>query len=156
MYITIFVMASIITIVAATNRTDKILYVDESAIASTEKESVAVTNSNTDKVASSETNSRENDSIAETENTATEQTTEPETTQEQTTEAATEPVSATQIKITADTLKVRAEASQDAEMIGLVDMDDVFDVISQNGEWVEINYNGSTGYISAEFTEIIE
>ena len=41
-------------------------------------------------------------------------------------------------------------------MLGMVDMDDVFEVVSQTGDWIEINYNGNTGYISAEFVETVE
>ncbi len=131
MYVTIFVMASLITIAAAVNRTGKVDYIDESMIASTEKESVALKNSNTNKVAATETNASTTEAPIE------------ETTQPQTTELQTESVSVAKLKVTADTLKVRAQASQESEMIGMVDRDQIFDVISQNGEWIEINYNGN-------------
>lgn len=145
MYVVIFAMASLITIAAAANRTGKIEYVDESLIASTEKESLAVKNSSTNKVASTETNAQ-----------ATTEAVTEEATQPQTTESPTEPVSVIQVRVIADTLIVRSQASQDSDMIGMVDMDQVFDVISQNGDWIEINYNGTTGYISSEFTEVVE
>lgn len=146
MYGIIFVIAGIITIAAALNRTDKIAYVDESKLASTQRESVAIKNSTTQKVAVSETD-------AQTTAKAVETMTEPEVTQE--TETQTEQVAGMRIRVTADTLKVRSEASTDAEILGMVDMDEMFDVISQNGSWIEINYNGTKGFISSEFTEII-
>ena len=151
MYVTIFVMASVITIAAAMNRTDDVMYIDETQLADVQKESVEIKNSSTNKVSSVETGTE----------TTTKVITEPETTErqtkkQQTTESRTEQTTGTKIRVTADTLKVRAEASQDSEMLGMVDMDSVFDVISQRGEWIEINYNGMTGYINSEFTEFVE
>lgn len=152
MYITIFVMASVITIAAAMNRTDEVMYVDETKLAEVPRESVEIKNSSTNKVSSMET-----DTKVVTEQKATEtQTTQSQTKEPQTTELRTEQTTGTKIRVTADTLKVRAEASQDSEMLGMVDMDSVFDVISQRGEWIEINYNGMTGYINSEFTEFVE
>lgn len=151
MYVTIFVMASVITIAAAMNRTDDVMYVDETKIAEAPRESVEIKNSSMNKVSSMETGAEmTTKTIAEPE------TTERQTKKQQTTESRTEQTTGTKIRVTADTLKVRAEASQDSEMLGMVDMDSVFDVISQRGEWIEINYNGMTGYINSEFTEFVE
>ena len=70
-----------------------------------------------------------------------------------TTEVATEPVPATQVKVIADTLNVRDQANEDAEVLGMVDQDEVFEVISQQGDWVEINYNGNNGFVKSEYVE---
>ena len=155
MYVTIFVIAAMITIVAAMNRTDKIAYIDESQLTYTEKESVAIDNRKTRKVAATKMQTKE----TVMEDTAVSETPMAETTVSETqeiVETATEPIAATKIKITADTLCVRAETSTDSEIVGLADMDDIYEVASQNGEWIEINYNGTKGYINSEFAEIIE
>lgn len=145
MYVAIFVIAGAITIAAAINRTDNIAYVDESQIASSEKEAVDIKNSTTQKVASTETQS---EIATEIDTTIAEPTvTEPET---------TEQVSTMRVKVTTETLFVRAQASGDSDIIGMVEIDSAYDVLSQNGEWIEIDYNGARGFINAEFTEVIE
>lgn len=156
MYISIFVIAAIITIAAAVNRTDKIAYIDESELSYTEKESVAIKNSKVWKVASEKNN--EEEAMAE-KITERESGTVPETTAVEAAGAAgttTEQISAVKVKVTADKLCVRKEASQDAELIGMADIDDTYDVVSRSDEWIEINYEGNKGYINSEFTEIIE
>lgn len=150
MYSAIFVLASIITIAAAMNRTDEIMYIDETKLAVT-KEAVEVIEGEANKVAATETEDQIT-TEAVTEMTS-EAETEPEITQAPETEPQTESV---RVKITADTLKVRKDASQDAEVLGLVGVDEEFEVISQNGQWVEIDYNGGSGFVSAEFVEIME
>lgn len=35
----------------------------------------------------------------------------------------------------------------------MVDQDEVFEVISQQGDWVEINYNGNNGFVKSEYVE---
>lgn len=153
MYVAIFVIAGIITIAAAVNRTDKIVYIDETQVVSTEKEAVDIKDSSTQKVASTDmTTEAEIETTAGTTTeaeitTAAPVVTEPETTGQ---------ISATKVRVTTETLFVRAEASTDAEVIGMLEIDSTYDVVSQSEEWVEINYNGSKGFISAEFTEIIE
>lgn len=150
MYVTIFALASFITIAAAANRTDKVVYVDESSLISAEQESVAFNNTESNKVASTDAEAKtikeSNTQPAETDTTV----------QQESAQTQTEPIASAKVKVTADTLKVRAQASQDSDMLGMVDMDDVFEVVSQTGDWIEINYNGNTGYISAEFVETVE
>ena len=138
MYGIIFLIASLITIGAASNRTDKIAYIDEKQIV----ESVAKSNAETQKLAVNKNDETTDEDIEE--ETTIEETTVEETTAEETAAAST-------IKITADTLSVRAEASLEAEVIGLVDMDQEFEVISTEGEWVQINYEGQTGYVNAAY-----
>ncbi len=139
MYGIIFLLASLITIGAASNRTDKITYIDEKQIV----ESVAKSNAETQKLAVNQ-----NDETTD-EETNEEETTIEETTVEETT--AEETVATSTVKVTADTLSVRAEASLEAEVIGLVDMNQEFEAISTEGEWVQINYEGQTGYVNAAY-----
>ena len=136
-YVCIFTVASIITIAAAVNRTDDIIHIDESQ--AMVNESVAFNNKDAQKVAAGKSTTE-----TETEDNAQ--------TQVETTEAQTE-VPATQVKVIADTLNVRDQANEDAEVLGMVDQDEVFEVISQQGDWVEINYNGNNGFVKSEYVE---
>lgn len=155
MYVGIFVMAAIITIAAAVSRNNKIEYVDTAQMTSTE--SIRVNNSNTDKVAAkAEETTKEEKTTPTTEAAA-------ESTSVATTETTTEPETTTtgnnnlelggRIRITANTLYVRAKASADSEILGMASTDDVFYVLGKEGDWVLINYQGNDGYIKAEFAE---
>lgn len=156
MYAGIFVMAAIITIAAAVSRNNKIEYVDTAQMASTE--SIRVNNSNTDKVAAKagETTKKSKKKVVTTEE-AVESTTSVEA------ETTTEPETTTtgennlelggRIKITADTLYVREEASADSSVLGMASTGDEFYVLGKEGDWVLVNYQGNDGYIKAEFAE---
>lgn len=147
MYTLIFVMASLITIVAAVYRND-VSYVDESQLAVTvKKDAIEITNGESIRVAAT----------GNVEPSA--ETTQPETTVENTTEAAeTENTNSgvAKIKVTADTLLVRSQPSQDAEILGTLDQNDVLDAVSVSGEWITISFEGQTGYVSADFVETVE
>ena len=157
MYILIFAIASVITILAAVQRDDDIAYVDEKQLAASSTEAIEIANGESVKVAAKE----------ETVETVVDETTEaaklPETTEEPTeeetkTEAATEkevPTLSQKIRITADTLTVRSDASQDAESLGLVDEGEVFEILSVKNEWIQISFEGQTGYVNAEFVELV-
>ena len=60
------------------------------------------------------------------------------------------------MKITADTLYVRDAGSSDGNIIGYAAMGDEFEVVANEGEWIKIQYNVVTGYVNAEFAEIVE
>ena len=156
MYAGIFVMAAIITIAAAVSRNNKIEYVDTAQMASTE--SIRVNNSNTDKVAAKaeKTTKKSKKKVVTTEE-AVESTTSVEA------ETTTEPETTTtgennlelggRIKITADTLYVREEASADSSVLGMASTGDEFYVLGKEGDWVLVNYQCNDGYIKAEFAE---
>ena len=146
-YVCIFTVASIITIAAAVNRTDDIIHIDESQ--AMVNESVAFNNKEAQKVAAGKSTT---ETVTEDNAQTQEETTEAQT-EAATTEVATEPVPATQVKVIADTLNVRDQANEDAEVLGMVDQDEVFEVISQQGDWVEINYNGNNGFVKSEYVE---
>jgi hypothetical protein len=57
------------------------------------------------------------------------------------------------IKITADTLYVREEASADSSVLGMASTGDEFYVLGKEGDWVLVNYQGNDGYIKAEFAQ---
>ena len=117
-----FTVASIITIAAAVNRTDDIIHIDESQ--AMVNESVAFNNKDAQKVAAGKSTT---ETVTEDNAQTQEETTEAQT-EAATTEVATEPVPATQVKVIADTLNVRAQANEDAEVLGMVDQDEVFEV----------------------------
>lgn len=131
MYIGIFAIASIITIASVVSRTDqnKVVLIDDSQLAVTEQESIAMKNKDTQKVAAKD-----------------------ETEQE--TSESKEQESGTKVTIKVDVLNVRSEASQDAEALGIVNEGEIFQIISQGSEWIEIDYNGNNGFVKAEFVEV--
>ena len=121
-------------------------------------ESIRVNKSNTDKVAAKaeETTKKSKKKVVTTEE-AVESTTSAEA------ETTTEPETTTtgennlelggRIKITADTLYVREEASADCAVLGMASTGDEFYVLVKEGDWVLVNYQGNDGYIKAEFAE---
>lgn len=48
-------------------------------------------------------------------------------------------------------VNVRNAASQDAEKIGTAHGNETYNVIEEQGEWLKIEYNGTVGYVKAEF-----
>lgn len=151
-YVCIFVVASIITIAASVNRTDQIVYIDEE-LASQVKESIAFKDKDTQKVAVSESIPEEtaSDGMENETESITDVPTEPETTIDET---ETEQSMSDKIRVAVETLNVRAQADEEAEVLGMADEDDVYEVISNQGEWIEINFNGNNGFVKAEFVEI--
>lgn len=66
-----------------------------------------------------------------------------------------EEVGNTIVTIRTDALRIRKEPSTDAEVHGLIAQDDALDVIEVlNDEWISVDYNDETGYVSAEFVNI--
>ena len=130
MYIGIFAVASIITIasvVSRTDQTDKAVLIDVSQMAVTERESIAMKNKDTQKVAAKGEAGQE---------------------------TSKEQESGSKVTIKVDVLNVRSEASQEAEALGIVNEGETFQIISQGNEWIEIDYNGNNGFVKAEFVEI--
>ena len=56
-----------------------------------------------------------------------------------------------QATVTGQTLRVRKEASIDAEVLGMVAEGDVFEEVSEEDGWVVIDFEGADGYISSEY-----
>ena len=64
-------------------------------------------------------------------------------------------VGITLAKVSTDTLRVRDEPWGDSEIIGLVPKDEVHEVIGDSdGEWIKIDYEGTDGYVVAEYVDI--
>lgn len=128
-YVGIFAIASIVTLVAVASRSDRDVFINKSQVAVTEMESIAMKDKDTQKVAAK-------GQIVD------------ETTKD------SEPESGSRVTIKVDTLNVRSEASQESDALGIVDKGETFQIISQGTEWIEIDYNGNNGFVKVEFVEI--
>lgn len=53
-----------------------------------------------------------------------------------------------------DNIRVRKAAGTDAAVAGLAELGDVYTVTNLTDGWVEINYDGETGYVSQEFANV--
>lgn len=170
-YLGIFVTAAIITIAAASSRTDKITYVDMAKMTSIE--SIELNNSKTDKVAAQVESTTEATSYEDATDDVVDESTDdvpandsdeeitqnvPETSTEQKVDedSANNLELGARVQVTADTLYVRAEMSTDSDIVGIASMDDEFYVLEKEGEWVLINYQGQDGYVKAEFLKSAE
>ena len=59
-------------------------------------------------------------------------------------------------KVTCDSLKVREEASTEAEVIMTVAKGEKLDVIEEDGEWVKVDLDGQEVYVFGEYVEVSE
>lgn len=66
--------------------------------------------------------------------------------------AATEAADGTMLTTT-DECNVRAEASTDAEILGVISADEQVEKKGTDGEWVQIDYDGETGYIRGDLLQ---
>lgn len=53
-----------------------------------------------------------------------------------------------------ETLRVRKEPSLEAGVLGLLAEGEAVEAIAEQGEWVEVSYEGTTGYVSAEYVKV--
>jgi len=59
------------------------------------------------------------------------------------------------VMIETDTLRVRREPDSQAEVFGLLAEDDELEMIEfVNDDWISVDYEGETGYVSAEFVDV--
>ena len=69
-------------------------------------------------------------------------------------QAEAEDVGTYHATVTADTLRVRKEATTESGVYGLVPAGDVFEVVAEEGEWVVIDYEGANGYVNSDYVAI--
>ena len=60
------------------------------------------------------------------------------------------------VKINASGVRVRAGAGTDSAVLGTVYVGATFNATGKDGDWVQIDYNGKTGYIKSDFVEKID
>lgn len=58
------------------------------------------------------------------------------------------------VTINSGALRVRKEPADDAEVYGLLALDDEMEVIEELEDWVSIEYKGKTGYISKDYVNV--
>ena len=54
-------------------------------------------------------------------------------------------------KSNAVNVRVRQDASTDSEVIELLALDDVVEILGEEGDWYKVTFNGKTGYVSQSF-----
>lgn len=69
-------------------------------------------------------------------------------------ESLAESVGISMATISTETLRVRKEPNTDAGIYGLVAGGEKYEVVSQDEEWVCIDFEGSDAYVSAEYVDI--
>lgn len=58
-------------------------------------------------------------------------------------------------KITATTLNVRAQPNKNAKIFGTLGRDAIVEIRGESGNWYEIGFRGSFGFVSADYVRII-
>lgn len=58
---------------------------------------------------------------------------------------------ATTGKATVDILRIREKPSTEAEVINVLDVNDTFEIIGEEGDWYKISFKGETGYVSKTY-----
>lgn len=53
-----------------------------------------------------------------------------------------------------ETLRVRTEPSLEAGVLGLLSEGEAVEAIAEQGDWVEVSYEGTTGYVAAEYVKV--
>lgn len=53
-----------------------------------------------------------------------------------------------------ETLRVRKEADKDSAVLGLLANGEAVEAIAEEGDWVCVSYEGTTGYVSAEYVNV--
>ena len=61
---------------------------------------------------------------------------------------------ATTGKSTAEYVRVREKASAQSEVIDLLDKDDTFQVLGEEGDWYKVLFKGKTGYVSKAYVSV--
>ena len=60
------------------------------------------------------------------------------------------------VEITTETLNLRKEASTESNIVALISIGDECEVLEEEGDWYKVKYKDYTGYISKEYTKVIE
>lgn len=57
-------------------------------------------------------------------------------------------------KVIVETARLREEATQDSRVLELLSQGDEVEVLSQNGDWYEVRFNGITGYLRKDLIDV--
>lgn len=55
---------------------------------------------------------------------------------------------------TTETLRIRQEPSLEAGIVGLLAEEQAVEAIAEEGDWVKVSYEGTTGFVAAEFVRV--
>ena len=58
--------------------------------------------------------------------------------------------------VNADALNVRSAPDQTSGVLGLVYCGETYDVLSSEGDWISIQYEGQSGYIAASYLSVVQ
>lgn len=53
-----------------------------------------------------------------------------------------------------ETLRVRKEANTESSILGLLADGEAVEAIAEEGDWVSVSYEGTTGYVSAQYVDV--
>ena len=53
-----------------------------------------------------------------------------------------------------ETLRVRKDADASASVIGLLSIGEALEAIAEEGDWVKVSYEGTTGYVAANYVKV--
>ena len=56
--------------------------------------------------------------------------------------------------ITGETVKMRDGASLEAKLVMLLSVDDEVEVLGKEGDWYQVTFEGTTGYVNANYMEV--
>lgn len=54
-----------------------------------------------------------------------------------------------------ETLRVRKDTSLESGVLGLLANGEAVEAIEEQGEWVSVNYEGTTGYVAAQYVKVV-
>lgn len=63
---------------------------------------------------------------------------------------------ATTVKVTAEVLNIREEATTDSDVVAMISEDSECEVLGEEGDWYEIQYKSYHGYISKQYATLVE
>lgn len=64
-------------------------------------------------------------------------------------------VKAATVKITTETLNLRAEASADSDIVAQISIGNECELLDEDGDWYRVKYGEYTGYISKEYAKVV-
>lgn len=62
-------------------------------------------------------------------------------------------IATTKGKVTAETIRLRSEATTNSSIVELLSEDDEVEIISEKGDWYKVSYKDKTGYVSKQYVK---
>lgn len=61
----------------------------------------------------------------------------------------------TKVKVIGNSINVRKSADKSSESIGCVNSDETYTKLGESGDWTQIDYNGTSGYVKSEYVAVV-